>query len=751
MVLEKLREQKITFNLEELITDFELNIHKSIDEILPEVDIMGCFFHLAKAFKKKVDQKQMKTHYENNDNFRKFIKQAVALSSLPLDDLQTGVNWLKTNVEFEDIKEVTFKTEFIQYIETYWVNGCFPPFVWSTWNRSDDYTNNNQEGYNSKMNKELKQHHPSPGILLSFLRKQITLAEHKTAEAKVAESRPRKIMKHQTMSKRRHNLKSNYEKAKKMRNVNIHELVGEYLSIMGHNVISATMVGRLTDLSNSQDPNNVIENEESNDVSTWQVHENSVLDEIFECENPYQGRKVGISRKNQEQEEIRAEQWWRKAICPSCKKGFNSKSTKKDCHGCDKFTHVKKQCVSMAEENTIFLCMICKPKSDQSSPNTANLKEGFKCRACDFKSEFKYNLQRHVEKKHGGDDMPLIELQPEVQDSDEEIEVDQNEAESGEEYSMTDLLKELNLEIYLNKFVSEGVNMKMLLSFNSFDMKDCMKELGIHRFGDRHRITERVLVETRNPRKPFNTDDDPREQHNFQKNTSEVATREQTINSNEGVFTNEEVLFETEPNITDAEDDSVQNRTLFICLLCISSKQHVCRKCNQPVCNLFCSIQDPTSLNEMHRIHKKGDIRCISQTFECPTCSQIYQISSALQDHIEKRHTQESSRSLISQANSSDWMYVSCPLCQKRFENEKEMNHHLVRVHEYGEECAMYPCGECGYSGCDVDSLNDHIVEYHKHYTSSNSSESNLTNNSDTEKLLEESEHEEDSNNINKE
>ena len=161
MVLQKLIELNIPFNVEEIITDFELSIHKSIDEMMPEVDILGCFFHLAKAFKKKVDQKRMKMHYENNDKFRKFIKQATALSSLPLEDLQTGVDWLKDNVHFDDEEETIFKIEFFQYIETYWINGCFPPYVWSKWKRTDDYTNNNQEGYKSKMNKELKQIHPS--------------------------------------------------------------------------------------------------------------------------------------------------------------------------------------------------------------------------------------------------------------------------------------------------------------------------------------------------------------------------------------------------------------------------------------------------------------------------------------------------------------------------------------------------------------------------------------------------------------
>ena len=298
MVQEKLVELKINFNVKEVISDFELNIHKGIDDMMPSVEILGCFFHLAKAFKKKVDQKHMKNNYENNPEFRKFIKQAVALSSLPLADLETGMQCLRDNFNFDDDKEAAFKLEFLAYIDTYWINGCFPPFVWSTWKRTSDYTNNNQEGYNSKMNKELKQQHPSPGILLCFLRKQIILAEYNTAESKLGDPGPRRLKTQKTMATKRTNIKTNYENARGMNGADRQELVSEFLSHMGHNVVSSTLVGRNTDLRDSQDPNNVIEDEFDNDVSSWQAQEKSVLHDMEEGDNPYSGRRVGISKKN---------------------------------------------------------------------------------------------------------------------------------------------------------------------------------------------------------------------------------------------------------------------------------------------------------------------------------------------------------------------------------------------------------------------------------------------------------------------
>ena len=71
----------------------------------------------------------------------------------------------------------------------FWINGCVvcvPLRVWNTFGRSEDLTNNNQEGYNSKFNKELKETHPSSEILLCYIKDQITLAEEKLPKPTIA-------------------------------------------------------------------------------------------------------------------------------------------------------------------------------------------------------------------------------------------------------------------------------------------------------------------------------------------------------------------------------------------------------------------------------------------------------------------------------------------------------------------------------------------------------------------------------------
>ena len=55
--------------VQSVTSDFELNIMKSVDEMLG-ADILGCFFHLKKALKTKVDKKGFKSNYDNDPIFR---------------------------------------------------------------------------------------------------------------------------------------------------------------------------------------------------------------------------------------------------------------------------------------------------------------------------------------------------------------------------------------------------------------------------------------------------------------------------------------------------------------------------------------------------------------------------------------------------------------------------------------------------------------------------------------------------------
>ena len=99
--------------------------------MMPAVRILGCFFHLSKAFQKKVTKNNMNLFTMKISNFKDFSRKSVGLSHPPLDDLEIGLDWLKENIHSENSKIELFKNDFLKYIETYWINGCFPPTTWS--------------------------------------------------------------------------------------------------------------------------------------------------------------------------------------------------------------------------------------------------------------------------------------------------------------------------------------------------------------------------------------------------------------------------------------------------------------------------------------------------------------------------------------------------------------------------------------------------------------------------------------------
>ena len=78
---------------------------KAVDQMMPSVDILGCFFHFKKALNNKVDKKGMKTIYQKDTKFRNFINECGALSHLPVEDLEIGLKYLEEKYVFDNNKK----------------------------------------------------------------------------------------------------------------------------------------------------------------------------------------------------------------------------------------------------------------------------------------------------------------------------------------------------------------------------------------------------------------------------------------------------------------------------------------------------------------------------------------------------------------------------------------------------------------------------------------------------------------------
>ena len=82
---------------------------------------------------------------------------------------------------------------------------------------------------NSRINKELQQVNPSPGILLCFIYKKLRCAETKKAEASVGQPKSRQQLKTKQIAQRRYRLKTQYEFERKFPGANQSDLIKSYL------------------------------------------------------------------------------------------------------------------------------------------------------------------------------------------------------------------------------------------------------------------------------------------------------------------------------------------------------------------------------------------------------------------------------------------------------------------------------------------------------------------------------------------
>ena len=134
-----------------------------------------------------------------------------ALAHLPLNDLEAGIEWIQENYNFEDTKGDKFKEYMLNDIKTYWVDGPFPPPIWNCWERSVDLTNNNQEGFNYKINHDLGTPHPSPSLLLCYIHDRCKISEMTLREAIRVESNSKLRKKYKKLAPKRLKQKIEYE------------------------------------------------------------------------------------------------------------------------------------------------------------------------------------------------------------------------------------------------------------------------------------------------------------------------------------------------------------------------------------------------------------------------------------------------------------------------------------------------------------------------------------------------------------
>ena len=158
-----------------LLTDFELAAINAIRQSFPMATVKGCSFHFRQAILRRVQLEGLKAVYESqepvNEGIRKWIRQIMAMTMLPVFSIPLTWNFLKfppsTGQPDVDAKTLALAA----YVERTWMNGDFHPSFWSHHDNLGPQTTNLAEGWHNGLNTHFGMPHPSLRTFLDWLQK----------------------------------------------------------------------------------------------------------------------------------------------------------------------------------------------------------------------------------------------------------------------------------------------------------------------------------------------------------------------------------------------------------------------------------------------------------------------------------------------------------------------------------------------------------------------------------------------------
>jgi hypothetical protein len=162
-----------------VMLDFEHAAMNAFSFHFPRIQIKCCYFHLGQSFYRKLCSEGLKEQYTNDVNLRNWFKKIISLALIPIEKVEDVFEQLC--IEKPDYDEKI--DNFLDYVLLNYIRNdendryVFPLEVWNHY-ESEKRTNNDLEGYNSKLEKFLGNH---PNIWL-FINK--IKAEESTATLK---------------------------------------------------------------------------------------------------------------------------------------------------------------------------------------------------------------------------------------------------------------------------------------------------------------------------------------------------------------------------------------------------------------------------------------------------------------------------------------------------------------------------------------------------------------------------------------
>jgi len=154
------------------LIDFELAEINGLRQVFPQSIVKSCSFHFRQALYRRVQAEGLAQEYENVDSeIRRWVRRIMSLTSLPTFAASLIWSWLRLPPVCEPATYVKVQA-FSDYVERTWINGDFPPKLWSHYDNLGPRTTNVAEGWHSGLNSTFGVPHPSLRVFLDWLQRQ---------------------------------------------------------------------------------------------------------------------------------------------------------------------------------------------------------------------------------------------------------------------------------------------------------------------------------------------------------------------------------------------------------------------------------------------------------------------------------------------------------------------------------------------------------------------------------------------------
>lgn len=155
---------KLELKPKTIMVDFERAAINAFEYHFPNANLSGCFFHLGQSFHKKIVELNLKVFYDDNTfDLKTWVGKVIALALIPVDKVDDV--WIElldgVPIAVDSAAATAFNenvTKFCDYVtENYIDTDLFPKPLWNQY-EAEKRTNNDCEGYNSKLSKFLNSH-----------------------------------------------------------------------------------------------------------------------------------------------------------------------------------------------------------------------------------------------------------------------------------------------------------------------------------------------------------------------------------------------------------------------------------------------------------------------------------------------------------------------------------------------------------------------------------------------------------------